>query len=214
MDGATLNAKVSAGYAKAALRIGTTYHHFRPTTANTPLAAGNQLADMLVSLNADDPRYSKPNVYGKATWYAVADASQFQVGDYIVGVEGTLFVAALQQLLPIFMVDCNRVASFNRPQQQSGVGALSYGGTTAANETALAASWPCSILQDTKKYKSDVDLPGDVRDPWWAILAPTIPGVTLRNGDIMTDDLGRKYIIGSAELTDLGWRLTAQQAQT
>ena len=214
MDGATINAKVWAGYAKAALRIGTTYQHYRPIGPSAPISVSTRMADMLVSLNADDPTYARPNVYGKATWYAVADASQLLVGDYIKGIEGTLFVASLQQLLPIFMVDCNRVVSFARPQQQTGVGALGYGGTTAANETILATAWPCSILLDDKKYKSSVDLPGDVHDPWWSIIAPAIPGVTFRNGDIMTDDLSRKYVIGNAELTDLGWRITAQQVQT
>ena len=30
----------------------------------------------------------------------------------------------------------------------------------------------------------------------------------------MTDDIGRAAIISGAELTDLGWRLTAKQATT
>jgi len=190
MDGTTLNSRVWAGYAKAAKYIGTTYQHYRPNGPNSPLAAGNRLADMPVSLNAEDPRFARPNVYGKATWYAVADGAQLQVGDYIVGVEGTLFVAALQQLLPIFMVDCNRTVSLLRPAQQSGVGAQGYGGGT------------------------DVGLPGDVKTPWWIVLLPQWAGVTLRTSDIITDDLGRRYVISSAELTDLGWRLTAMQAQT
>lgn len=214
MDGATLNNKVMAGYTKAAQKIGTTYQHYRPSSASNPIASGNRLADMLVSLNADDPRYAKPNVYGKATWYAVADASLLRVGDYLVGVEGTQFVAALQQLLPIFVVDCNRTISVYRPQQQSGVGALGYGGDTAATETAIMTAWPASVLQGTKGEKGGVNLPGDTRDPWWAILLPAWSGVVLRSADIITDDLSRRYVISSAELTDLGWRLTAIQVQT
>lgn len=214
MDGATINAKIYAGYAKAAKVIGTTYAHYRPTSANDPLSAFNRMADMQVSLNADDPTYARPNVYGKATWYAIMDGSQVKVGDYIVGVEGTLFVAALQQLLPIFMVDCNRTVSIYRPQQQPGVGALGYGGDTAANETLLMRNWPASVLQGTKGEKGEVALPGDVRNPWWAILLPYYAGVTLRSGDIVTDDLSKRYVISSAELTDLGWRCTAMQVQT
>lgn len=214
MDGVRLNTKVYAAYAKAARIIGTTYQHFRPTSATNPLDPANRLADMPVSLNADDPTYARPNVYGKATWYAVADGSQFRVGDYIVGVEGTLFVAALQQLLPIFMVDCNRVITISRPQQQIGIGAIGYGGTTPANESALMTGWPASVLQGTKGEKNEVALPGDARSPWWQILVPQWPNVTLRSGDIITDDLNRRYVISSAELTDLGWRMTAMQAQT
>lgn len=214
MDGATINAKVWAGYGKAAKVIGTTYAHYRPSGANTPLAAGNRLADLPVSLNAEDPRFARPNVYGKATWYAIVDGAQMQVGDYIVGIEGTLFVAALQQLLPIFMVDCNRTVSILRPAQQAGVGAQGYGGDTAATEIPLMAGWPASVLQGTKGERNDVGLPGDVKTPWWAILLPHAAGVALRTSDIVTDDLGRRYVISSAELTDLGWRLTAMQAQT
>ncbi len=214
MDGVTLNGKVWGGYAKAAAKIGTAYNHYRPTSASNPIGAGTLLGSMLVSLNADDPRYSRPNVYGKSTWYAVADGSQMQVGDYIVGIEGTLFVAALQQLLPIFMVDCNRTVNVSRPQQEAGFGAQAYGGNTVPQETALMTQWPASILQGTKGEKSEINLPGDVRNPWWLILLPYWTGVNLDMGDVITDDIGRKYVISSAEQTDLGWRITAQGAQT
>lgn len=219
MDGATIQAKLYAGYAKAARVIGTTYHHYRPSGVSNPIASGNRMADMPVSLNADDPTYARPNVYGKATWYGICDGAQLRVGDYIVGIEGTLFVAALQQLLPIFMVDCNRTITIARPQQQTGVGALGYGGTTPDNETALMTGWPASVLQGTKGEKNEVALPGDSRSPWWQVLVPkatdpTAGDVILRTGDIITDDLLRRYIISSAELTDLGWRMTASQAQT
>lgn len=214
MDGATLHSRVMAGYAKAAQKVGTTYQHYRPASASNPLSAGNRLADMLISLNANDPRFSRPNMYGKSTWYAVADGSQLRVGDYIVGVEGTLFVAALQQLLPIFMVDCNRTVNVLRPQQQAGVGALGYGGDVDANETPLMTAWPASVLKGSKGEKGEVQLPGDARNPWWEILMPHFTGVTIRPGDIVTDDLSNRYVISGAELTDLGWRMIAMQVMT
>ncbi|PRP68704.1 hypothetical protein BUE93_20785 [Chromobacterium amazonense] len=213
MNGTKLNAKVWAGYAKAAKKIGTPYQHYRPSSASNPLAAGNRLADLPVSLNAEDPRFARPNVYGKPTWYAIADGSQLKVGDYIVGIEGTLFVAALQQLLPIFMVDCNRTISILRETRADGFGQLPYGGDTPDIEQPLMAGWPASVLQGPKGEKNETGLPGDVRTPWWAILLPAWPTVTIRTSDIITDDLGRRYIVSSAELTDLGWRLTATQKQ-
>jgi hypothetical protein len=213
MDGATINAKVWAGYAKAARVMGTPYQHYRPSSAASPLDPANRLPDLPVSLNADDPTYARPNVYGKATWYAVADGSQLQVGDYIVGIEGTLFVAAMQQLLPIFMVDCNRTINVLRVSMDSGVGQVGYGGDTASTEQPLMTGWPASVLQGTKGEQNEVRLPGDVRTPWWAILMPAWPGIVLRTSDIITDDLGRRYIVSSAELTDMGWRITAMQTQ-
>jgi hypothetical protein len=38
--------------------------------------------------------------------------------------------------------------------------------------------------------------------------------VILRPSDLLTDDLGRNAVVAAAELTDLGWRITAKQATT
>ena len=37
-------------------------------------------------------------------------------------------------------------------------------------------------------------------------------GVTIQPSDIVTDDLGRRYLVGAAEQTDAGWRIDAQEA--
>jgi hypothetical protein len=214
MDGATLQSRLYKGYAQVAKRIGNAFTLYRPTSADMS-AAQIVATNLLASLNAEDMTYRRPNKYGKPTWYAVMDGSQTQVGDYLIGDTGKFFVAAQQPLLPILVVECNRTINVSRPHTQTQFGAVTdYEGTTAANETPLMTGWPASVLQGTKGEKGGVALPGDVRDAWWAILLPQAPGVVLRSGDIITDDLSRRYIISSAELTDLGWRLTAQQGQT
>lgn len=213
MDAATLQSRIYSGYAKAALRIGYTADLFRPSSASNPTDFVNKLRTMPASFNAEDMSYGKPNKYGKPTYYGLFDGSLTKVGDYLISSEdGTFFIAAQQPQLPILMIACNRKISILRPQQQAGVGALGYGGTTAANETVLMTAWPASVLQGTKGEKGDAILPGDVRSPWWAILLPHWPGVTLRSGDIITDDIQRRYVISSAELSDLGWLITAQQS--
>ena len=93
------------------------------------------------------------------------------------------------------------------------VGQIGYGGDTPQTEALLMQNWPASVLQGTKGEQNDAKLPGDVRTPWWAILMPDYNGILLRTSDILKDELGRRYIISSAELTDMGWRLTAMQAQ-
>jgi hypothetical protein len=66
-----------------------------------------------------------------------------------------------------------------------------------------------------KSDKGPVDLPGDVRNPSWLILLPPLPGnVYLRSADVITDEQSRRYVISSAELTDLGWRISAMQVLT
>jgi hypothetical protein len=217
MDATKLQAKINGGYAKAAQRLGLSCGQYRPTSALTAaIAPGNRLRAILASFNAEDMKYSKPNKYGKATWYCLADGSLLKVGDYLVQPDGSAyFIAGMQLHLPIFVVGCNRTVDILRPQQASGVGAVGYGGNIAATETPLVTQFAASILQGTKGEKSPVDLPGDVRIPWWAVLLPVLPGgVSLRTGDIINDDMARRYIISSAELTDLGWRITAMQAET
>jgi hypothetical protein len=177
-----------------------------------------QLFTLPVSLNAEDMKYSRPNKYGKATWYALFDGSQVNVGDYFVGPEGTFFVAAMQALLPILVVQCNRTISLYKPQAQSGTGLVGYGGTTATGDSdtpptvrLLAQGLPCSILQGTKGEKSEANLPGDTRSPWWQMLMPD-NGLTINIDDVVTDDLGRRYIVSSPEKTDLGHRITLMSA--
>jgi hypothetical protein len=214
MDAAKLESKIYAGYAKAAQRIGYTVDLYRPSSPINPLAQLNRLRSFPASFNAEDMTYKRPNKYAKPTWFGVFDGRLAQVGDYLVGEhDGTFFVAAMQTALPILLVQCNRTINVLRPQQQTGVGAAGYGGDTDAGETELLHQWPASVLQGTKGEKNDAQLPGDTRSPWWAVLLPNYPGVTLRSADLITDDLARRYVISSAELTDLGWRITAMQAQ-
>jgi hypothetical protein len=212
MNGATIQERTYAGYAKAASFIGQTCSLYRAASASNPTASGNLVTTLPASFNAEDMTYSKPRGYAKATWYCLIDGTQTAVGDYLIGPAGTFFIAAMQPLLPILAVKCERTVTVLRPQIQTGVGAQGYGGNTAANETAVMTGWPCSILQGTKGEKAEVNLPGDVRAPWWVMLLPYFSGVDLQFNDIVTDDLGRRYVISSPELTGLGWRCTLMTA--
>lgn len=212
MDATTLQSRIYAGYAQAAKRLGLTYAQYRPASAANPLAV--QQGTLLAALNAEDMTYGKPNRYGNPVWYGLFDGRLTQAGDYLVGPGGTFFIASQQLHLPIQCVECNRTVSFFRPQQQVLDGENPYGGTTDENQTPLMVGWPASVLQGTKGDKDGAVLPGDVRMPWWSILLPAFPGVLLKSADIITDDIDRRYVISSAELTDLGWRLTAMQALT
>jgi hypothetical protein len=173
---------------------------------------GNLLFSLPVSLNAEDMKYSRPNKYGKATWYALVDGTNLEVGDYFIGPQGTFFIATLQALLPILVVSCNRVVNIFRPYSQTGItGRAPYGGNTDKKAKLLVAGRPCSILQGTKGEKGDAQLPGDTRSPWWTLLIPEA-GVDIRLDDIVKDDRGVRYALSSVELTDMGYRCTCMQA--
>jgi hypothetical protein len=57
-------------------------------------------------------------------------------------------------------------------------------------------------------------LPGDTMASYWNVLLPAFPGIILRTGDLMSDDLGRNGVIATTELSELGWRLAVRQATT
>ena len=217
MDGPTLQAKIYQGYAKAAQRLGLACSQYRPTSAlSSAIAAGNLVRTLQASFNAKDFAYGKAQDYGKATWYCLADGTQLAPSDYLVRPDGVpFFIAAQQPLLPILAVECNRVVNVLRPQQQAGVGAQGYGGDTVALETPLVTGFPASVLAGSKSDRALVNLPGDVRNPAWNVLLPELPGdVFLRIEDVITDDQAKRYVISSAELTELGWRINAVQAET
>lgn len=217
MDAATIQAKIYAGRAKAALRLGMDCKVFRPLTAAAPL--GNQVTTTKAAFNAGDSTYKAANLPGDAIWYGDLDGRLTQPGDYLVRVADgqTYYIAGQQQLLPIICVDCNRAVHITRQQSQTGVGAINYGGAVPAQDTDVlgtaSALWPASILFGGKSQAA-VGLPGDVKNAGWSILLPPSVPVTLLAGDIVTDDLGKRYAIDGAELTDLGWRINTQEVHT
>ncbi len=212
MDGATLQQKIYAGYARGAAKIGLPYQLFRASTALSPLA-GPPRATLQAAFSAEDYRFAKPAGYGQASWWGLFDGAQTLVGDILVGPK-TFFIAAQQALAPLLVIEAPRLVDLTRPFRESGVGyQAAYGGTTPQQESLIARQWPASILAGARGGPASAGLPDDLHDPGWAILLPAPPGVTIRTSDILKDDLGRRFDIASAELTPLGWRLAAIEAQ-
>ena len=106
----------------------------------------------------------------------------------------------------------NRLADFARPGAPAAAGVNAYGGVTLQTSTLLASNWPVSLLVNSGGDQGI--LPSDATIPSWAILAPPMPGILLRPADIIADDIGRVFVVGSAEESALGWRITATQAAT
>jgi len=216
MDGQTLQAKIYSGYAKAANVIGLSFSLYRPLSAGAPL--GNLVGTLKAALDSS-PEYGfkKPNEYGDPTWFALINDATTQAGDYLVNTSGTYFIAGKQFLLPVIVVECNRSLKLTRQQAQSGVGALGYGGSVAAHDTdvlgATGALWPASILFGSRSQVS-LNLPQGAKNSGWRILLPPSVPITVMAGDIATDDLGRRYVVEGAELTDLGWRINAQEVHS
>jgi len=225
MDGATLQARVYAGYAKAALRVGLPYTIYRPTVATSPaIAIGNVIATIAAAFtvhSGGNYSFNRPSDYEKPTFHALLDGSQIQVGDYLAstGKPGPFFIASKDPLVPILAVSCNRTISIATPGPAGFTPGPStgYAGTVgtalASNEPKFLTSWPASVLQGARSVSNKL-LPGDVGSGMWAVLFPALAGVSVSSGDIISDDLGQRYTVRTAENTALGWRLSAESAQT
>lgn len=205
MNAAQIQARIYAGYGKAALSLGTLYNQHRPSGAANPLATIR--GTLHASFNAEDFGYKKPNKYGQPTWYGVFDGNVTQPGDYLVGAAGTFFIAAQQSHLPILLVECNRVVRVLRAPEVESVGAVSYSGACAADAVEVLTGWPASILLKGRAEPTGTGLPAATKNIGWQILLPPSIPITINASDILVDDLGRRYAVQGAEQTDLGWRI-------
>lgn len=214
MDGATLNARIYAGRGKAAAKIGLSCKLFRPFDGLNPM--GNQVGTLFAALNSGDSTYKKPNEPGDAMWYADLDGSLVKVGDYLQRVSdgGIWFVAGLQPLLPIMLIECNRTIRVSRATQGTQVGAAPYGGLSKTTEQDIIGApqqlWPASILFGGKIEKTAIT-PMTSKMAGWRILLPASIPASPHAGDLITDDLGGRYLIDGAEGSDTGWRINAQE---
>ncbi len=201
--------RIAKGLGTTARIIGLTYDAYRPTSVHDPLAPANRFLRLPAAFSPDDMSFHQPAGYGHASWMGLFDYAYTQPGDYLKGPGGTFFIAAQQALLPVLCVRTTRTLSVLRPVAPTAAGVNSYSGVTQATTTPLITQWPGSVLSAGGGRPGE--LPADGRLPSWTILLPMTP-VLLRPSDIVQDDQGRSYIIGTAEQTDLGWRILAKQA--
>lgn len=224
MDAATLQSRIFKGYGKAAVRLGVLCDLYRPIGAVDPIAPATKLQSILASFNAQDWKYIRPNKYGNPTWYGLFDATPTMQGDYLIGSQGTFFIAGQQLHLSILMVECNRTLALMRaPAKTNATGAQPYGGLCVAEDVAtlgainasgaVTTGWPASVLLGGRADSAS-NLPLSVKNAGWQILLPASVPVPIHAGDVLLDDLGRRYLTEACELTDAGWRINAKEAHT
>lgn len=219
MDGPTIQARVYAGYSKAANVIGLPYNQFRPLSANAPL--GNLVASIKAAFDSTpNYKFTTPNEYGDPSWYGLINDASVLTGDYLIGTGSnvdTKFIAGKQFLLPVIAIDCNALVKITRENASSAVGTLPYSGNQASNETDILGAggnlWPAAILFGGKSQVGMM-LPAGVKNTGWKILLPPSVPVVILAGDIVTDNLGKRFVIEGAELSDLGWRINAQEVHS
>lgn len=224
MDAATINAKIYAGRAKAALRLGIDMVIYPYAASDTPL--GQAGATIKVALNAGDNTYKRPNLYGHPIWFADCDGSKINTGDYLQTPDGsqTYFVGAKQSLLPIVFIECNAMVRVTRAAPPTAsAGAVGYSGQCdTPGETvdlmgttfngALGTGWPASVLLGKGGQRATGSLPsGSPTSPGWSVLLPASAPAGIGIGDRIMDDQGRILAVAHAESTDMGYRIVATE---
>ena len=204
-----LQDRIDRGLGAAARHIGAEYDAYRPKSADNPLAPENRFLRLPAAFTDENLSFRRPILYGRATWSGIFDRAYTRPGDYLAGPAGTFFIAVQQSLLPAVCVLTNATIAVTRPAAPAAAGVNSYGGLLPSTATPVLTGWPASIL--FAGAGSPGDLPGDASTPTWTILLPTT-STSVRSADLIADDTGRSYVVGSAELTGLGWRILAKQA--
>jgi len=201
------------GYGVSAQVIGDSYGIYRSSTPINPIVPGNLITTQNASFNVDWT-YKKANKYGNAVWQTLSDGRNFQVGDYFIKApfpEQRFFVAAMQRMLPILSVECNKTVTITRAAQDNAPDSDVYSGYVPPTVTTLAQNLPVSMLYQNHGSDNKMKLPTDTRLPRWIMLLPNLGSVVYKNRDIVIDELNMRYVIISVELTDLGWRMVMEQ---
>ena len=204
MNGITLQDRISRGMGVAARRVGALYTVFRPSTTDQPINSRSRIITLYAAFNACDGSFKRSAEFGRPTWWGVFDAAYTKPGDYMVGATGTFFVASQTPLLPVECIKTNRNVTVSRTAPVVSGG---YSGLVAQTAESVLQAWPASIIALNTRVSGNLP---ETRFGYWSILLPALP-VALQIADVVADDTGRVFLVGAAEESDLGWRLTARE---
>lgn len=205
MDGAALADRLSRGMGAAARVFGTAYDVFRGEGADDPLRPERRVLRLPAAFDGGDPGYRRPAGYERAL-RGIFDSAYLQVGDLVRGERGVLFVALLPRLHRPLCVLTNAVVQVGRPEGPGLVGLNGYGGVVTL--TPVLSGWPGSLAAGAGG--SAGPLPGDGALASFTLLLPVGPPA-VRAADVVADGDGRRFVVGAAELSELGWRIGLRQ---
>ena len=228
MNETRLNDLIARGMGVAARKTGVVCDAYRPSGPIDPLAPENRFLRMHAAFNAEDPKFLRATKYGEPIFYAILDAAYTKPGDYLVerATGRTWFIASQLPLLPVVVVQTNRRVWLHRPARPILPGINFYSGVNREMLTPLVSNWPASVLAErggSDRLGARSELPGDTRPGSFIILLPALNGLSrekagpsdshiiLKTDDLVRDDLDRQFIVATAELSELGWRLFARE---
>jgi hypothetical protein len=153
-----------------------------------------------------------PSGFGVPFRQAWADWSYLRAGDYLVGPEGTVFVAAIEPPKPMLVVMTNAVVTLARPATPVVAGLNAYGAVLPGTETILVRDFPASLLIGGIDDRTKVGLPDDTKIPGFTALLPRVEGVAPHVADILRNAGGQRFLVTAVEEVAATWRLSLIQA--
>ena len=224
MNGLSVQDRLNAGAGRAAARIGLPCDLYRPQNLAfsdaDPEESPTDQSHFRLRINAVflplGGKLRRPVPANDPLWELAIDAAYTRPGDILIrrNDKAVFFIAAQQPLLPVMAVHAPRRVTIRRPNTANVAGVNLYGGTVASLDTVLARDWPASILAAGSQGTGLASIPAETNPGMWQVLLPPSLRLELLTTDTVADDLGRHGVIASIETTDLGTRLTVQQAST
>lgn len=206
MDRAELLAKVAVGNAHVAGQVGVVCAVYRPNGVSAPIVSANLIQSLPVYLEPAERLQERPE------WIGTFDFGNTLRGDYLVAVGGpTYFIGAQTGLAPVVCVQTNAILSMTRPVAASNFGADGYSGVADSMMQNLISDWPASLV--ASGWAKDGEAVDNMGLAAWEIMLP-IMSVVPFVADLVTDDLGRIFVVTAAERTLLGWLLHVKQASS
>jgi hypothetical protein len=212
MDGLKLADRLAYGAGQAARRVGFLHDAYRPGDANPPIDPAKRYLRLAVGFVLPGGGTAAPSGFAVPFRQAWADWSYLQTGDYLVGPEGTVFIAAIEPPKPMLVVMTNAVVALARPAAPVLAGINPYGAVLPGTVTALLTGFPASLLVGGLGDRTKAGLPDDTRLPGFTALLPVVACVLPRVADILTDERGERFVVTAVEAVAGVWRLSLVQA--
>lgn len=213
MNSAGIAARVARGLGRAGAVLGVQCAIYRPQAPGPALSPRWWMGAVMAGFsNSPVLDFVKPADRNNPAEFGAFDTAGREVGDYLVEPGGAArFIVEIPATAAPQVIRCNDVVDVMRPAQAS-AGLNPYQADTFAGEAAILEGWPAAVWRGPGGRRSFVGLPGDANLGGVTVLLPN--AAALRTGDIVVQGDGTRAVVELAELSPLGWRLSASLAAT
>lgn len=104
-----------------------------------------------------------------------------------------------------------RTVSVSRPASETAIGAVGYGGAALPPGATLFTGLAASIQYKRARSRPDAGLPSDPDGSiagWDIFIRRGVKLGDIRDRDIITDDLGNRYVVVGAYWNSMGFKLS------